>query len=132
MGTLKQMQPKVHDLTVLIVDDEREVLAGSSYFFNKLFDRVDTAGNGVEALRKFNDNGGYDIVISDVMMPHMDGWQLLDAVRATGKHCFTVIVTASVNRQEYGERPYDMYVEKPIDFEQLTAMIEQIIRFYGR
>src|SRR5258708_3701645 len=70
-------------MRVLIVDDEpvhreylAEVISGWKY-------EVGQAGNGEEALQLFNDTS-FDIVLSDLMMPKMDGFELLRRLKAQG------------------------------------------------
>ena len=108
---------------VLVVEDEeesreslREVLELEGY-------DVETATNGKEALEKIADVEPC-IILLDLFMPVMDGWQLLDRLRADGRLArIKVVVTTSAAENT----PTDVLVfVKPIDIDSLLRTVEAV------
>lgn len=81
------------DFNVLIVDDEKEYCDGLSAILKIKGYRADTAYSGREALDKLV-NKHYDLVISDLLMPEMDGSQLLREIKNSGIDTDVIIITA--------------------------------------
>ena len=115
--------------TILIVDDEvrmRRVIA--DYLHIKEYETVE-AGDGVEALECFRAHHP-DLVILDVMMPRMDGWQVLSEIRKTHK---TPVIMLTARGEEADELQgfelgADEYIAKPFSLKILSARIEAILR----
>ena len=115
--------------TILIVDDEvrmRRVIA--DYLHIKEYETVE-AGDGVEALESFRAHHP-DLVILDVMMPRMDGWQVLSEIRKTHK---TPVIMLTARGEEADELQgfelgADEYIAKPFSLKILSARIEAILR----
>ncbi|MDA7817843.1 response regulator transcription factor [Sulfurimonas sp.] len=94
--TLKQL---TSNLSILYVEDESHLRETSESLFNNLFLTVVTSIDGVDALQKYNDfykkhNKYYDIVISDIKMPHMDGIELSKKILSINKEQKIIIVSA--------------------------------------
>lgn len=85
---------KSYDLKVLLADDSRLSLLVTKEAISKYFKNIDTAQNGEEALNLFNENS-YDIVITDVIMPKMDGIELTNAIRQAGHNTPIVAISGS-------------------------------------
>lgn len=116
---------------VLVVDDEKAIrdslkiiLEDEGYF-------ADTAGDGEEALHKIKEQN-FDIVISDIKMPKLDGMQLLDQVSKLSPDTFFLIMTAfaSVNTAIDALRKgaFD-YLIKPVEFDDLLIRIKRLISY---
>jgi YesN/AraC family two-component response regulator len=87
--------------------------------------------NGKDGLRELLTNN-YDLVISDVMMPEMDGFTMLRMIRTNGNinHLPVVMLTSKTdigNRLEGLERGADAYLTKPFSIEELHATIDNLI-----
>jgi two-component system, chemotaxis family, sensor kinase CheA len=120
---------------VLVVDDQfaarelqRSILETAGY-------RVQTAANGREALRRIGEIDDLDLVMTDVQMPEMDGFELLEAIRAAKAHSSlpVVIVTTlgdEASRQRGAEAGADAYIIKE-EFNQ-QGLLETIERLVGR
>lgn len=94
----------------------------------KLGHRVTMVENGNEALQKF-DSETYDIIITDIQMPEMDGVQLTHAIRERGSHIPIVALTAHAmkgDREKFLDAGMDAYVSKPINASDLIAAIESV------
>jgi two-component system, chemotaxis family, sensor kinase CheA len=119
---------------VLVVDDQftvrelqRSILGAAGY-------RVRTACDGREALAILNAEGGFDIVVTDVQMPEMDGLELLAAIRGDPERAaLPVIVVSSRGREEDRERGAeagaDAYIVKN-EFDQ-QALLHTVERLVG-
>lgn len=128
MSDLKQLKESVSALSVLVVDDEPEILKGTTEFMKKFFDQVDSAENGQAALALFQQQGGYDVVLSDVKMPIMDGWSVIKGIRETGHRCFIVLMTGSIEEVESAHNGYDLFLLKPLNMTTLTDFLEKLIQ----
>lgn len=115
---------------ILVVDDNpkyvSEVLPMYGY-------EVETALDGIVALNILNKDNSYDLVLLDVMMPNMDGWQTLKAIRNNDKlkNIPIIMLTAVDNEQKqisglkFGA---DDYIVKPFTIPNLLARIEALLR----
>ena len=125
MNELKELRQKVSHFSILIVDDEADILEGSVVFMKKFFDKVTGVGNAQEALEHFQ-HRPYDIVLSDVQMPGMDGWELIKQLRALNKKLFTAIMTGSPEEYKVDEDLCDIYLQKPLNIEDITRMLKKL------
>ncbi len=118
--------------TVLIVDDEvrmRRVI--TDYLHIKEYETLE-AGDGVEALELFTAHHP-DLVILDVMMPRMDGWQVCREIRRTHSTPIIMLTARSEESDELQgfELGADEYIAKPFSLKILSARIEAILRRKG-
>ncbi len=116
---------------VLLVDDNSKYLKDALPFYGY---EVTTAHDGVQALKElFDNNKNFDIVLLDVMMPNMNGWQTLKEVRSNEntKHLPVIMLTA-VNEEEKMVAGLkigaDDYIVKPFILPNLLARMEAVIR----
>ena len=119
---------------ILIVDDNPNYLGDALPMYGY---EVDIAKNGVEALHKLtssNDsNSKFDLVLLDVMMPKMDGWQTLKYIRNNDKiKTIPIIMITAVNeesKQIMGLKTgADDYITKPFILPNLLARIDAVLR----
>jgi len=116
--------------TVLIVEDNDELRGFITDNFSDTFN-VLSAANGVEAFAIL-ENKNVDIIISDIMMPDMDGIELCRAVRSnpTFSHLPLILLSAKTDIETKVEGlniGADAYVEKPFSIEQLRAQAKSIL-----
>jgi CheY-like chemotaxis protein len=113
---------------ILVVDDEFDVLSAYTMLFEYRGFRVRTAGNGEEALAAAARERP-DIVVSDYMMPIMDGAQLCLKWREDPqlKDIPFILASAGIPRKDV-ELPYDTFFKKPIRFE---VLLDEIARLLG-
>lgn len=117
--------------TVLLVEDNVELLNLTRESLAKWF-RVLKASNGREALKVLA-KGNVDIIVSDVMMPVMDGMELCDKVKSeiSYSHIPVILLTAKTtleSKVEGFECGADVYIEKPFSVKQLHMQIENLLK----
>lgn len=116
-------------MRILVVEDELDLQRGLVRALRDEGYAVDAADNGADGL--FNaENTDYDAVILDVMMPQMDGWEVLKRLRKT-KRTPVLMLTArdqSRDRVKGLDTGADDYVVKPFDLPELFARLRAIIR----
>ena len=113
---------------ILIVDDEIDITETYSMLFELHHFRVLTANSGAEALQKFKDHAP-DIVLSDCMMPGMDGIALCRQIRAleTGRNVPIILNSAAPQFHNLSGSEHDLFLQKPIKFERLLAEIRRLM-----
>ncbi len=115
--------------TVLIVEDEPEFAALVELWMVRAGYRTITARTGPDALRRFYDERP-DLVILDVALPGLDGWQLLERLREFSR----VPIIMATARGSEAEKVRglklgaDDYITKPLSFPELTARVEAALR----
>jgi two-component system response regulator ResD len=117
---------KIH---VLIVDDEWNLRNLLRIFFTKNGFQVTEATNGAEAL-KYVEQQDFDLVLLDVMMPDMDGWEVCRRVRAI-KQTPILMLTARTETKDKIQGlnlGADDYLVKPFEQEELMARVFAILR----
>ena len=116
-------------MRLLLVEDEPDLLAGLTRALRKQGYAVDTAADGEEGLYKAGSTD-YDAIILDVMLPRLNGWDLLARLRAT-KATPVLMLTArggSTDRVRGLDAGADDYLVKPFDPPELFARLRAIIR----
>ena len=117
-------------LKILVVDDESRMRKLVRDFLVKKNFEVLEAGDGAEAVDLFFDTKDIALVILDVMMPKMDGWQVCREIRAYSKVPIIMLTAKSDERDELlgFELGVDEYISKPFSPKILVARVEAILR----
>ena len=117
-------------LKILVVDDESRMRKLVRDFLVKKDFEVLEAGDGAEAVDLFFDTKDIALVILDVMMPKMDGWQVCREIRAYSKVPIIMLTAKSDERDELlgFELGVDEYISKPFSPKILVARVEAILR----
>ena len=124
-------QNEAADLTtVLVIEDNAEVRAYISKHLSNRF-RVINASNGKEGLERVRESLP-DLVVSDVMMPEMDGYALCEALKNDPETAFVpvILLTARATTEDKVEGlkgGADDYLTKPFDIEELNARVDNLI-----
>ena len=117
-------------ITVLIADDEVRITELIKDFLNASGYNALVAYDGEEALKIFNEHSEISLVILDIMMPEMDGWQVCREIRKTSNKP-VILLTARAEEfdQLMGfESGADDYVTKPFSPAVLVKRIEALLR----
>lgn len=112
---------------ILLVDDNAKYLKDALPFYGH---NVLAASDGIQALKLLEKNN-VDIVLLDVMMPNMDGWQTLKAIRSENKYLPVIMLTAVNEDQKMIaglKSGADDYIVKPFILPNLLARIEAVLR----
>jgi len=124
---------KAKGLCVLYVEDEKALRDKLILFLQKIFDHVDFAANGEEALKMYLNNK-YDIVITDIHMPIMDGLELIRNIHKHDKNQEIIINSAYSESDNIGidinrdfENNFISYIDKPIDLKQILKVLNSSI-----
>jgi two-component system response regulator RegX3 len=121
------MQPRTR---ILIVEDEDAIRAGLEDVFVYHGYAVDSAAEGREGLRKAL-TGRFDLVLLDVMLPGIDGFEICDRIRAADREQPIILLTARTSDEDViqGLRlGADDYVGKPFSVALLVARVEAVLR----
>lgn len=116
---------------ILLVDDEKDILEFLTYNLLKEKYDVITATNGIEALEKLNENP--DLIVLDLMMPKLDGFETCQRIREIEKFNSTPIIFLTAKKNESDEilalnAGADDFITKPISPQKLIARINSKLR----
>lgn len=117
-------------MNVLIIDDAKELCTAVKKCLESRGYGVDTAYDGKSGLRKALTNE-YDIILLDIMMPQMNGYEVIKKLRAEKRQVPTIMITAKgeVSDMVEGlELGADDYLQKPFNIDILTAKIRALAR----
>ena len=113
---------------ILLVDDNTVVRDMLVDLVGSLGYHADAAAGGEAALAMF-DRGQYGMVLTDLLMPGMSGWDVLAALRQRDPHVPVVIVTGSpVVGDPRASQPGVAVLKKPVDVAVLDSMIKRMLQ----
>jgi len=117
---------------ILIVDDEPNIVMSLEYAFKKKDFSVYIARDGTEAL-DIAEREKPDIILLDIMMPQMDGYETLEKVRSNKKLSHTKVVFLSAKSKEKDiekglKMGADGYMTKPFSIKKVISDVEELIK----
>ena len=117
------------NISVLYVEDEPIARELTADFLETIFDNIIVAVDGEDGLNKFKENK-IDLIITDIMMPKINGMEMLKKIKDINKNCYTIILSqhneSDILYQSI-KLNVDGYILKPIEFESLLDRIEKVI-----
>ena len=119
-------------MRILVVEDEKHLNRIISEAVEDEGYSVDSCYNGLEAL-EYLECADYDVIILDIMMPKMNGLELVRRLRDSGDSTPVLFLTARdavADRVEGLESGGDYYLTKPFDFQELMAVVRVMTRKY--
>ena len=122
---------------ILVVDDEPDLTQVSTLALEYHGFKVDSFNDPQEALSKF-EPGLYDLVILDIKMPKMDGFELYHEIKKKDNNAKICFLTASelyyeeFRKKEYYALDRNMFIRKPIENEELVKEINKMIERQDR
>ena len=114
--------------SVLVVDDDmRNIYSLSAILEERGFD-IDVASNGIEALAALEEKPDYDLVLMDIMMPEMDGYEAMTEIRKQKRFADKPIIALTAkamkgDKQKCIDAGANDYITKPIETDKLIALI---------
>ena len=120
----------MESLKILVVDDESRMRKLVRDFLTKKGYSVIEAADGEEAVDRFFDTKDIALIILDVMMPKMDGWQVCREIRQYSRVPIIMLTAKSDEKDELQgfELGVDEYITKPFSPKILVARVEAILR----
>ena len=117
-------------MKILVVDDESRMRKLVKDFLTRAGYQVLEAGDGMEAMDLFYEDKEIALIILDVMMPKMDGWQVCREIREHSKVPIIMLTARSEERDELQgfELGVDEYISKPFSPKILVARVGAILR----
>jgi DNA-binding response OmpR family regulator len=130
---MNQKQPQQGQKRILAVDDEPDLTMICSLALQYHGFKVDTFNDSQEALSNFKP-GYYDLVILDIKMPKMDGFELYDKIKKKDDKVKICFLTASelyyeeFRKKEYSTLDKNLFLKKPIDNDDLLKEVNKIMK----
>jgi len=120
-------------MTVLYVEDDKDIRESMRKTFDKLFKKIYVACDGKEGLENFYEHKDeIEIIVTDINMPHMNGIDMVAKIDLAD--VLPIIVTTAHNDQEYLmkaiELHIDKYLTKPIKIKELTSWVAKLVIKY--
>ncbi|HET6716872.1 MAG: response regulator [Nitrososphaeraceae archaeon] len=130
---MNQKQPQQGQKRILAVDDEPDLTMICSLALQYHGFKVDTFNDSQEALSNFKPDY-YDLVILDIKMPKMDGFELYDKIKKKDDKVKICFLTASelyyeeFRKKEYSALDKNLFLKKPIDNDDLLKEVNKIMK----
>ena len=118
------------EIHILVVEDEEAIRTGLIDVLVFHGFKVDSAATGPDGLQKAL-SGKFDLILLDIMLPGMDGYEICDRIRAEDRDQAIIMLTAKTSDEEIIEGlklGADDYVSKPFSIQQLVLRIEAVLR----
>lgn len=138
----KRLKEVCFDMRLLIVEDDIDLANQLRRFLSKFFGKIDTAANGVEALKIYKENS-YELIITDLSMPIMGGIELIKNIRETSDTQSILIISAYFENHELLKlinMGIDGFLTKPVDIETTLIQLakttqaiynDKLLKLYG-
>lgn len=125
------MESDKKNLKILLIDDDRFLLDMYILKFKKSGLDIDTASNGTSALEKIKSGTEYDIILSDIIMPGMDGLELLKTIRTEKILPNAVVIMLTNQADDYDKAKalgVDGYIIKATTIP--SEVVEKVLTIY--
>lgn len=128
IATDNQFHPEISGLKILVVEDDESSEMFLFTVLNKYCKEIINARNGFESIEICRNNPDIDLVLMDIRMPEMDGYEATRQIREFNKECVIIAQTAfalSGDREKAIDAGCNDYIPKPIDIKLLKALIRK-------
>jgi len=116
---------------ILIVDDDDRQLAALAAILSDRGFEIQIASDGLEALERLKTFNA-DVIVSDLLMPRMDGFELIRHLKERGDHTPAIVLTAFGSMEKALSAVHDLkafwYLEKPVEPREFEILLERAIR----
>jgi CheY-like chemotaxis protein len=121
--------PGVHHCPVLIVEDDADLRDMMAQLLNLEGFNAATVANGREALEYLRESDRPDVILLDLMMPVMDGWEFRRRQQADPSVSgVPVIVLSALDPTRAADVNANAFLKKPLDFDRLLALVRSYCR----
>ena len=130
-AALKELLEEVSDIHLLYVEDDEQLRENTIRLLSTFFPTIDSAVNGQEGLDKYQ-AGQYEIVISDLRMPVMDGVEMVKRIKELNNEQLVVITSAhdeSNYLMELIRAGVESFILKPLDVDQFLSVLLKAVRY---
>jgi CheY-like chemotaxis protein len=122
------LEKALKNRSVLVVDDDMRNIFALTSALQEYDLNIQIANNGIEALKKLDEFPNTDIVLMDIMMPEMDGYDAMQAIRKQNRFLKLPIIALTAkamkaDREKCIEAGANDYVSKPVDMDKLLSMM---------
>ncbi|RLA83025.1 MAG: hypothetical protein DRG78_05565 [Epsilonproteobacteria bacterium] len=128
MNDMTEILKYTKNLSMLYVEDEKILQTSSLELFDNFFDEITIADDGEQALDLYKNNK-YDLIITDIFMPKMDGIELIKHIRELDKK-IPIIVFSALNDPSYMTScvalNVDSYILKPLAIENMLDALQKV------
>ena len=120
---------------IMIVDDDQDlifsVMTGFETEYPNKYEII-VAENGKRCFELLEKNMKPDLILLDIMMPDMDGWEVFDKLRANKKYKNIPVIFLTARSDglaaDAGSMIADDYIEKPVDIDELESRIKKVLK----
>jgi len=116
----------LREIRVLVVDDEPTILEVIGMYLEDRGYRLTFASDGLEGLRQF-ENGQFDIIISDRVMPAMTGDEMAAAIKSQAPQVPIILITGQHRGVPFDISPFSAFLPKPFTRTQLLAAMDDVL-----
>lgn len=135
MNNIKDLLEYSKTLNVLFIEDNTDVREQLSKLLKNFFDNIDLGFNGIDAIEKYKkfkdaNNKFYDLVITDISMPKLDGIELSKEIFKLNENQQILVISAHTEKQklnQLNEIGIDCILQKPVEHTSLINTLEKII-----
>ncbi|HVQ01385.1 MAG TPA: response regulator [Candidatus Thermoplasmatota archaeon] len=120
---------------IMLVDDEKDQIFYVKVSFKNLFGKEYTiipAESGEKCIELLRNKEIPDVILLDIMMPKMNGWEVFDRLRANPRWKDIPIIFLTARTDEFAEHAgtliADDYIKKPIEIKELRARIDNVLK----
>ncbi|MBE0492486.1 MAG: response regulator [Sulfurospirillum sp.] len=134
LSKIQEIRQKAKGLSLLYAEDDVQLREVMHSYLSKLFEDVRVASNGEEGLKAFKQRPA-DIVLSDILMPYMNGIEMIRAIKKINPKQHSIILSAYTESQYFMEAislGVSSYIIKPIEYTQINEVLYEIVsRIYS-
>lgn len=130
MISAKEVKENAQGLSMLYVEDDRELRQNTARLLGSFFDDITTAENGLDGLNKYKKRS-FDLILTDINMPQMNGVKLAQQIKYDNPRQVIIVISAHDEASYLLEMiniGVDYFVLKPLDLSQFMVVLDKAIR----
>ena len=127
MNSIEKLISVSKGVSLLYVEDDRMLQQETAQLLKNFFEKIDLAQNGEEGLELF-EPGKYDIIITDIDMPKLNGVEMVKAIRRKDRHQMIIVISAHDEPHyliDLINAGVQRFLSKPIDLTELISILNE-------